>query len=103
MAKKEVIWTKKAEIQMFTIMDYYAERNKSDVYSLKLKKAIDLKLSKINQPVSLPQKTSIENVFYFIQKHISIFFSIENNKIFVILAWDERRNPKDLLDILQSF
>jgi len=44
MGKKKVVWTRRAEIQMFAIMDYYAERNKSDDYSLKLNEAIDVKL-----------------------------------------------------------
>lgn len=101
MGPKKVVWTRKSEIQLFVIMDYYAERNKSKTYSLKLKKAIDLKLINIDFSISLPQKTANETVFYFVHNHISVFFTFENNTIFVLLVWDERRNPAELFERLQ--
>ena len=97
MAKQIVIWTRNAEIQMFSIMDYYADRNKSDYYSLKLKKAIDSALSKIEFSISIPQKTSIEKVYYFVHNHIRVLFTSENNKIYVVLVWDERRDPTEYM------
>jgi hypothetical protein len=102
MGKKKVIWTKRAEIQMFAILDYYAERNKSDYYSLKLKKAIDIKLSKTDFTVSLPQKSSIKNLFYFVHNHISVFFTPESDNLYIVMVWDERRNPNSLLESLES-
>ena len=44
MAKRKIIWIKNAEIQMFSVLDYYFERNKSNIYSLKLYNDISLKL-----------------------------------------------------------
>lgn len=44
MAERKIVWTKNAEIQIFSIMDYYFERNKSYAYSLKLYRDIVLKL-----------------------------------------------------------
>ena len=102
MGKKKVVWTRRAEIQMFAIMDYYAERNKSDDYSLKLYEAIELKLSKVDFTVSIPQKSAIENIFYLVHNHISVFFTLEGNTLFVVLVWDERRNPNELLESLYS-
>lgn len=96
MERKKVIWIKKAELQLFSIMDYYAERNKSDFYSLKLESEIKQKLSKLDFSVSLPQKTSLENVYYFTYNHISILFSINYEFIIILMVWDDRRNPKDL-------
>jgi len=96
MEKKKVVWTKKANIQLFSIMDYYAERNKSDFYSLKLERGIKLKLRTLDFTIALPQKTSVNNLFYFTQNHISVFFVIENHTITVKLLIDERRNPKSV-------
>lgn len=103
MEKQKVIWTRKAEIQLFSIMDYYAERNKSDVYSLKLENEINKKLSNINFTVSLPKKSSDENIYYVVYNHICAFFGIENASIIVYLVWDDRRNPKDLETSLLNF
>ena len=80
-------------------MEYYADRNKSDVYSLKLESEIKSKLANLDFSVALPKKTSLENVYYFTHKHIRLLFSIEDKSIVVIMVWDDRRNP----DSLDSF
>lgn len=92
MAKK-IIWSRNAEIQMFAILDYYENRNKSKYYSEKLYNEITQKLKKLNFKVALPQKTSKENIYYFTHKHISVFFSFTETEIVIKLVWDERRNP----------
>jgi plasmid stabilization system protein ParE len=102
MEKKKVIWTRKAEIQMYVIMDYYVDRNKSDSYSLKLQSDIKQKLRKLDFTTTLPKKSSIKDLFYFIHNHISVFFLVHKEHIVVILVWDERRNPNDLNLLLQD-
>lgn len=102
MVKRKVIWIKNAEIQMFSIMDYYFERNKSTIYSLKLYNEINLKLKNLDISIALPQKTSLENIYFFTHNHISVFFSFENKIVIVKLIWDERRNPKNLLEKLND-
>ena len=99
MAKRQVIWVKNAEIQMLDVMDYYFFRNKSKDYSLKLHKAIKLKLHSLDFIVALPQKTSIDGLFYFTHKHITVLFSLENTNIIVKMIWDERRSNKLLQNI----
>lgn len=99
MGKKKIIWTRKTTLQLFSVMDYYADRNKSDVYSLKLESEIKSKLANLDFSVAIPKKTSLENVYYFTHKHIRLLFSIEDKSIVVIMVWDERRNP----DSLDSF
>lgn len=101
MGKKKVIWTRKADVQLFSIMDYYAERNKSDFYSLKLERDINLKLSSLDFTIALPQKTSVENLFYFTHNHISVFFTFEKNSITVKFVIDERRNPNRIKVLLK--
>lgn len=102
MGKKKITWTRKSEIQMFAIMDYYANRNKNNNYSLTLLKSINSKLSNLDFTVTLPKKASVNGIFYFTHNHISVFFTIDDNNIFVVLIWDERRNPKDLIENLNN-
>jgi toxin YoeB len=78
MVKKKVIWTSKGYSQLFSIMDYYTERNKSDFYSLKLENEIKQKLSELDYLVALPKKTSLENVYYFTHKHICVLFLLKS-------------------------
>ena len=102
MAKRKVTWVRNAEIQMLDVMDYYYFRNKSMTYSLKLRKDIQFKLHNLNFTVTLPKKTSIENLFYFTHNHICVMFCFEDNDIVVQIIWDERRNPNGLKRILDD-
>jgi hypothetical protein len=102
MAKRKVIWTDQAIFEMFEIMNYYANRNKSKTYSIRLHAEIKQNLKKLDFSIALPQKTSKTTIFYFTHKHISIFFSIENDDIFVKSISDERRDPNDLKKLLAN-
>ncbi len=103
MEEQEIIWTKTAKSQLFAIMDYYAKRNKSDTYSLKLANNIKEKLKSLDFNIALPQKTVVENLFYFTVNHISTFFSIQNTTITVKFVIDERRNPKRIKKLISEF
>jgi hypothetical protein len=84
-------------------MQYYTARNKSRIYSDKLLFEIKQKLKTLDFFVALPQKTTVENLFYFTHKHISVFFSIQNIDLFVKFVIDDRRNPESLKKLLQNF
>ena len=102
MEEKKIIWTKKAKVQLFSIMDYYAERNKSDSYSLKLDREIKRKLNLLDFSIALPQKTSVPNLFYFTYNHISVFFTNVNSLVTIKIIMDERRNPKSIQLLLNK-
>ncbi len=38
MVKRKIVWSHRAKIKLFEILDFYTERNKSDTYSKKLYK-----------------------------------------------------------------
>ncbi len=94
MAKRKVIWLEKANFDFFDILEFYDNRNKSKIYSKKLYVEIKLKLKNLDFRVTLPQKTAVENLYYFTHNHISIFFSIESDDIIVKVVTDDRRNPQ---------
>lgn len=102
MAKQKVVWTYKAVFEMLEIMNYYSKRNKSRLYSNKLQKEIKQILKNLDFSIALPQKTTVENVFYFTHKHNSVFFSFNQNKIEVQSVWDERQNPQSLESFLNE-
>ena len=102
MAKIIIIWTERASIELYEILDYYAYRNKSKIYSIKLHKEIQNKLKILDFTITLPQKTSKPNIFYFTHKHILLFFSFTKNTIYVKSLSDERRNPVTIEFILRD-
>ena len=94
MVKRKIIWLRTAELDMLDIMLYYIERNKSKEYSTSLYRGISKNLKTLNFTISLPQKTSVNDLFYFTYNHISVFFIIkELNTIIVKFVIDDRRNP----------
>lgn len=102
MAKRKVIWSKNAKHDILDIMLYYKSRNKSMIYSSKLYSDIKKELKNLNFSVAIPQETNIENLFYFIYKHVSVFFSIQNSDIIVKFIIDDRRSPELIKRLLRT-
>ena len=94
MAKRKINWSNNALIDLLEIIEFYNNRNKSKVYSTKLNKEIQLILKTIDITISLPLKTAIPNLFYFIHNHISVCFEIHENELKVQLVIDKRRGPE---------
>jgi hypothetical protein len=102
MAQRTVDWSKDALIDFVEILNYYINRNKSKTYSQKLNNEIKFKLKTLDFTVSLPQKTSVKDLFYFTHNHISVCFEILDNNLKVQLVIDDRRNP-ELIEKLLNF
>ena len=97
MVKRKIIWLRTAELDLLDIMLYYIERNKSKKYSASLYRGINSNLKTLNFIISLPQKTSVTDLYYFTYNHVSVFFIIkELNTIIVKFVIDDRRNPVEL-------
>jgi hypothetical protein len=94
MAKRKVSWLRGAELDMFEIMHYYTNRNKSKTYSKKLYREIKVALKTLDFTIALPQKTAVKDLFYFTHNHISVLFSFQNNTVYVKIVIDDRRNPE---------
>lgn len=72
MAKHNVIWTRTADIQFAGILEYWVKRNNSKTYSKKLLKLVSERTKQI-------AKKNIITAF-----------------------WDNRQNPKKLLQIFEN-
>ena len=86
----------------FIGINYYNNRNKSKIYSKQLNRDIRSKLKTIDFTIALPQKTLIENLFYFTHNHIVVCFEIIDNDLRVQLIIDERRNPETIQQLLST-
>jgi hypothetical protein len=102
MAKRRVDWSRAALMDLVEIINYYNNRNKNKIYSKKLNSEIRYKLKTIDFTVALPQKTFIENLFYFNHNHIFVCFEILDNDLRVQLIIDERRNPETIKKLLST-
>lgn len=102
MAKRNVIWTKTADLQFIGILEYWVKRNKSTTYSKKLVKLVSERTKQIANHPFMYKKTNFKNVRVASLGNFSIFYKISKEDIIVTAFWDNRQNPKKLLKILEG-
>jgi plasmid stabilization system protein ParE len=96
MAKRKIIWSHRANIKLFEILDFYVERNKSATYSKKLYKKFKKELSLLLKQPEIGTATDIESVRGLIVEEYILFYEITLETIIVHTVWDCRQNPDDL-------
>ena len=94
MVKRKIIWTLKAKNQLFSILEYFAKRNKSKTYSLKLHKKIKSEiLITLKQP-NIGKQTDVLNIRGLIIENYIVFYELLDTNIIILNIWDCRQNPK---------
>lgn len=102
MARRNVIWTRTADIQFTGILEYWVNRNKSNSYSKKLMKLVTERTNQIAENPLTFKKTDFSQVRISTLNNFSIFYKITEQKIIITAFWDNRQDPKKLLKILEN-
>ena len=102
MAKRNVIWTRTADIQFVGILEYWVNRNKSNTYSKKLLKLVTQRTKQIAKNPLAFKKADFKDTRVASLGNFSIFYKSTNEEIIITAFWDNRQNPKKLLKILES-
>ncbi len=96
MVKRKIIWTLKAKNQLFSILEYFAERNKSKTYSLKLHKKIKSEILVTLKQPNIGKQTDVLNVRGLIIENYIVFYELLDTNIIILNIWDCRQNPENL-------
>ena len=96
MEKRKIIWSQRANIKLFEILDFYTNRNKSKSYSIKLYKRFIKELSLLYKQPDLGRATDFESVRGLIVEEFILFYEMTKDQIIVHTVWDCRQNPEDL-------
>ena len=96
MGKRKIIWSSKANRKLLEILEYYAQRNKSKKYSIKLYNRFRSELLTLVKQPEIGIKTEIESVRGLIVADYILFYELDNERIIVHTLWDSRQNPEDL-------
>ena len=96
MVKRKIIWTLKAKNQLFSILEYFAETNKSKTYSLKLHKKIKSEILVILKQTNIGKQTDILNIRGLIIENYIVFYELLDSNIIILNIWDCRQNPENL-------
>ena len=102
MAKRNVIWTRTADIQFVGILEYWVKRNKSNIYSKKLVKLVSERTKQIAEKPLIYKATGFNEVRVASLGNFSIYYRVTEKEIIVTAFWDNRQNPKKLLEILEN-
>lgn len=100
MAERKIVWTETAARQRREILRYWTERNGSTLYAEKL---IKLTARKIKTILSHPESfklTDYPETHESAMGHFSIYYKITSKYLIVTAFWDNRQDPKSLLEIL---
>lgn len=93
MAKKQIVWSELASLQLESVLDYFTNRNGNANYSLKLLDEVDNLVNFIAENEQLGRLTSNNFTRVIPKKHYLIFYEISDYKIEIISFWDNRQNP----------
>ncbi len=96
MAKRTIVWSHKANIRLFQILNFYADRNKSTAYSKKLYLKFNKNLSLVIKYPEMGIKTDFESVRGLIVDDFILFYEATPERIIVHTVWDCRQNPENL-------
>lgn len=102
MAKRNVIWTKTADLQFIGVLEYWVKRNKSNTYSKKLLKLVSVRTKQIAKNPLIYKATDFKNVRVASLENFSIYYKVSDKEMIVTAFWDNRQDPKKLLKILEN-
>ncbi|WP_373496607.1 type II toxin-antitoxin system RelE/ParE family toxin [Aquiflexum sp.] len=101
MAKRIVVWTKTADLQLVGILEYWVNRNKSNSYSKKLLRLVGEKTNQIAKTPFLYKSTDFKDIRVASMGNFNIFYKVTDGQIIITAFWDNRQDPGKLLKILK--
>ena len=96
MVKRKIVWSNKAKIKLFKILEYYTERNKSATFSKKLYKKFSKELVLLKKQPEIGIQTDYDGIRGLIVDEYILFYEIYPEMIIVHTVWDCRQNPDSL-------
>jgi len=102
MAKRAVVWTRTADIQFVGILQFWVEKNKSNSYSKKLMGLVSDRTEQIAKNPFVYKSADFKDTRVASLGHFSIYYRVFDDRIIVTAFWDNRQDPRKLLNILKK-
>ena len=96
MVKRKIIWSPDANLDFFTILEYFQKRNGSKTYSRKLYLKIRKSVRLLIKHPFLGLQTDDENIRSLIEGDYAIFYKLDNETIHILSIWDCRQDIDNL-------
>ena len=96
MAKRKIVWSAIAKIDLLQILEYFYIRNGSKTYSVKLNSKIRRAIRLLSNHPFLGLQSDVENVRALVEGDYAIFYQVDKETIRITTIWDCRQNPDNL-------
>jgi hypothetical protein len=83
MARRNVIWTRTADIQFVGVLKYWVDKNKSNTYSKKLVKLVSERTNQISEKPFIYKSPDFKNVRVASLKTFSIYYKVSDDDIII--------------------
>ena len=93
MAKRKIVWSHRAKIKLFEILEFYIKRNQSKTYSVKFYRSIYKEVKLLLKHPDLGLKTTEDSTRGLIIGSYIVFYEVADDKIIIHSIWDSRQNP----------
>ncbi len=93
MAKRKIVWSNRAKVRLFEILEFYIKINKSKTYSVKLYKLLNKEVKLLLKYPELGLRTTDPSVRGLIINDYLIYYEVTDDKIIIHTIWDCRQNP----------
>lgn len=101
MAKKQVIWSVRAQQDRIAILEYWIKRNNSKTFSEKLFVLFNQAADLVSDHPKIGKPTNYGNVRFKVVRDYLLFYEDIENRIEILLIWDSRQNPEKLGKLLK--
>ena len=95
MAKKEIIWSELAKLELSNVLEFYVFRNENSDYSLKILEDVEDLLETLSTNEFIGRLTSNKITRVIPMKVYLIFYEINAYKIEILSFWDIGQNIKN--------
>jgi len=96
MVKRKIIWSEKAKLDLFEILDFFNIRNGTKTYSKKLNSSFRKSVRLLEKHSDMGVLTDVQNMRNLIEGDYSIFYEIKSDTVEIITIRDSRQNPEEL-------
>lgn len=93
---KTIRWTHTAEIQLFAVLQYWTDRNKSTSYAENLSAAVWERAEFILKNPMASIQTDVSDTRRAAMGHYSLLYRVDELGILITAFWDNRQDPKKL-------
>ena len=91
---REIRWSLRAENDRREIEDYWTNRNRSNIYSLKLDQLFRDGVELLARTPEIGTLTKFSSIRFKVIRDYLVYYRITTQHIEILVIWDSRRNPK---------